>query len=146
MRDMRTDERCGTNESKVKSLAHLFKGGGGQGGGASLSSSAEGEIRLQAVKTIKTLADKYKSPKSRLHFEFKNKQNVRFISDELKSISCRRLETESNFCEIAFQFPPLGAGTDISAFHFYKVRTMQRKLRQVGSINQLFASPIFNCP
>ena len=35
MRDMRTDERGGTNESKVKSLAHLFKGGGGQGGGAS---------------------------------------------------------------------------------------------------------------
>ena len=40
-----------------------------------------------------------------------------------KAIKCRRLETESDFAEIAFQFPPLGAGTDKLKFHFYKLRT-----------------------
>ena len=33
-------------------------------------------------------------------------------------------------------FPPLGAGTVKYTFHFYKVRTMQRRHHQVGSINQ----------
>ena len=43
------------------------------------------------------------------------------ISNKLKTFICRRLETESNFAEIAFRFPPIGAGTDkyISAAKLY---------------------------
>ena len=41
-----------------------------------------------------------------------------FYRNKPKTIQCRRLETESNFAEIAFQFPPLGAGTDKFTFHF----------------------------
>ena len=76
---------------------------------------------------IKPLADKYKSPKSRLHRDFKGLQMNLISQYKQKAIKCRRLETESNFAEIAFQFPPLGAGTDKYTFHFYIVRTMQRR-------------------
>ena len=44
--------------AKVKSLVHLFKGGRGQGGGASLSLLASSEICLQTVQIIKVIADK----------------------------------------------------------------------------------------
>ena len=45
---------------------------------------------------LRAISAKLLSVSSRLHFEFKSKQNVRFISDELKSISCRRLETRKH--------------------------------------------------
>ena len=44
--------------TKVKSLVHLFKGGRGQGGGATLSLSADSDIRSFAVRIIKPTADK----------------------------------------------------------------------------------------
>ena len=60
-----------------------------------MAPSAEGEIRLQAVNVIKAIADRLKSPKSRLHCKFKIKQNKSFISNKSETISCRRLETKS---------------------------------------------------
>jgi len=47
---------------------------------------------LLTVNAIKDKADRLKNPKIRLHFEFKSKQNVRFISNKSETISCRRLE------------------------------------------------------
>ena len=43
---------------------------------------------------IKQLADWLKITKAACTLSSKSKQNVRFISDNLKSISCRRLETK----------------------------------------------------
>ena len=43
--------------AKVKSLVHLFKGGGGQGGRATLSLSADSEIFLLTVNAIKAIAE-----------------------------------------------------------------------------------------
>ncbi len=51
-------KKARTNKHKVKSLAHLFKGGRFPKGGAIWSSSAEDETRLLTVKSIKTKADK----------------------------------------------------------------------------------------
>ena len=53
----RTNKKSAQISTKVKSLDHLFKGGGCPEGGAIWSSSAEDEIRLLTVKMIKTLAD-----------------------------------------------------------------------------------------
>ena len=58
------NQKFSTNESKVKSLVHLFKGGRGQGGGATLSLSSDSEIRLLTAKVIKVIADKLKSSKA----------------------------------------------------------------------------------
>ena len=49
---------------KVKSLVHLFKGGGSPEGGAIWSLSADSEIHLLTVKIIKAIADRLKSPKA----------------------------------------------------------------------------------
>ena len=59
-------EKISTNKSKVKGLGQAFsrKACGCPEGRAIWSSSAEDEIRLRAVKMIKSLADKYKSPKA----------------------------------------------------------------------------------
>lgn len=43
--------------AKVKSLVHLFKGGGGQGGRAIWSLYADSEILSLTVEMIKLLAD-----------------------------------------------------------------------------------------
>ncbi|MBS6592128.1 MAG: hypothetical protein KH324_11625 [Ruminococcus sp.] len=51
---------------------------------------------------IKPLADKYKSPKSRLHRDFKGLQMNLISQYKQKAIKCRRLETESYFEKIAF--------------------------------------------
>ena len=52
------NKKISTNKVKVKSLVQLFKGGRGQGGGASLSLLASSEICLQTVQIIKVIADK----------------------------------------------------------------------------------------
>ena len=59
------------------------------------SLSADSEIFSLTAKVIKPLADKLKIPQSRLHKKFNIKQNVSFISNKPKTISCRRLETKS---------------------------------------------------
>ena len=58
------NKKISTNKVKVKSLVHLFKGGGSPEGGAIWSLSADSEILLRVVKAIKLIADKYKGPKA----------------------------------------------------------------------------------
>ena len=53
-----SNKKISTNKVKVKSLVQLFKGGGSPEGGAIWSSLTSDEIRLQAAKMIKTLANK----------------------------------------------------------------------------------------
>jgi len=88
-------KRSAQISTKVKGLDQAFFPKGLRESRAIWSSSAEDEICLLTDKVIKPLADKLKIPQSRLHKKFNIKQNVSFISGELKSISCRRLETKS---------------------------------------------------
>ena len=105
----------------------------------------------------KTVSRMIKNPISRLHRGFKILQMNLFSQYKQKAIKCRRLETKrhsdrngdfgfrrkaqvrSNYrfnliCPYhAKETPPGGRGTVKLTFHFYKVRTMQRRhLRREG--------------
>ena len=62
-KENRQNKQILANKYKVKSLVHLFKGGGSPEGRAIWSLLASSEIRLLTVKTIELIIDKRKSLK-----------------------------------------------------------------------------------